>query len=128
MSEKMKILKMVEEGIVTSEEALKLMEAIESETVYKTEGSKKNMRGKKLKVHVIDPDGKKNVDIKIPLSLVNLGFKIGGKFSPEMRNKMGDIDIEQIIQTALDEFNETGTQTIVDIQEENGTIVKVTVE
>ena len=128
MNEKMKILKMVEEGIVTSEEALKLMEAIEIDTVYKTDVEKPKMRGKKLKVLVIDPDGKKNVDIKIPLSLVNLGFRIGGKFSPELKNKVGDTDIEALIQEALEEFNETGTQTIVDVHEENGTVVKVTVE
>ena len=128
MSEKMKILKMVEDGVISSEEAMKLMEAIEDEETIKAGPRETDYRGKKLKVKVFDPEENTKVDVKIPLSLVNLGFKIGSKFSPDFQSKLGDIDIEEIIQSALDEFNETGSQTIVDIEQDNGTIVKVIIE
>lgn len=128
MSEKLKILKMVEDGVISSEEALKLMEAIGEEEVVRVGAKASDYRGKKLKVKVFDPEDNTKVDVKIPLSLVNLGFKIGSKFSPEFQSKVGDLDIEAIIQSALDEFNETGSQTIVDVEQDNGTIVKVIIE
>ncbi len=128
MSEKLKILKMVEDGVISSEEALKLMEAMEDEPAVNISNKKVDYRGKKLKVKVFDPEENTKVDVKIPLSLVKLGFKIGSKFSPEFQAKIGDIDIEEVIQSALDEFNETGSQTIVDIEQENGTMVKVIIE
>lgn len=128
MSEKAKILKMVEDGIVTSDEALKLLEAIEGNDVKIVKKDKVKLKGKKLKIKIFDPDDNTNVDIKIPLSLINLGLNIGTKIKPELKEKMGDIDIDEIIQSAIDDFDEKGSQTIIDIEEDDGTTIKIYIE
>ena len=128
MSEKIKILKMVEDGIITSEEALKLLDAVEENVEQEVKKEKIKLKGKKLKIKVFDPADNTKVDIKIPLSLINLGLTIGTKIKPELKEKIGDIDIDEIIKNAIDDFSETGNQTLVDIEEENGTIVKIYIE
>jgi|LGVF01.1.fsa_nt_gb hypothetical protein len=128
MSEKAKILKMVEDGIITSEEALKLLDAVEENVEQEVKKEKIKLKGKKLKIKVFDPADNTKVDIKIPLSLINLGLTIGTKIKPELKEKIGDIDIDEIIKNAIDDFSETGNQTLVDIEEENGTIVKIYIE
>ena len=128
MSERMKILKMVEDGIISSEDAMKLMDAIEQDDSSFRNQEKINVKGKKLKVKVFDPQENKKVDIKIPLSLVNLGLKIGSKFSPDFKEQIGGVDIEELIRSALEEVDGAESQTIVDIEEENGTVVKVSIE
>ncbi len=128
MSEKIKILKMVEDGVITSEEALKLLDAVEENVEQEVKKEKIKLKGKKLKIKVFDPADNTKVDIKIPLSLINLGLTIGTKIKPELKEKIGDIDIDEIIKNAIDDFSETGNQTLVDIEEENGTIVKIYIE
>ncbi|MBN2259109.1 MAG: hypothetical protein JW702_01040 [Clostridiales bacterium] len=124
----MKILKMIEDKIITAEEGLKLLDAIEDNERYETKREKIKMRGKKLIVKVLDKEENTNVDIKIPLSLVNLGLNIGSKFSPNLKEKMGNVDIDDIIKTAIEDLNEDGNQKIVDIHEENGTTVEIYIE
>ncbi len=128
MSEKAKILKMVEDGIITSEEALKLLEAIEENNVKVVKNDKSKLKGKKLKIKVFDPSDNTKIDVKIPLSLINLGLNIGTKFKPELKEKLGGIDIDEIIKTAIDDFDENGSQTIIDIEEEDGTTVKIYID
>ncbi len=43
-------------------------------------------------------EGKETVNIKIPISLVNVGLKIGKKFSPELQESMGNVDMDEIIK------------------------------
>jgi hypothetical protein len=121
MEEKMQILKMIEDGVVSSEEGLKLLSALEEDE--KTE----NLDGSKvkfLKVKVVDPTGKTKVNIKIPISLVNVGIKIGKKFSPELQESMGGIEFDDIIKMIQD-----GAEgRLVDVESEEGEIVQIYVE
>lgn len=74
MDEKMKILKMVEQGKITSEEATKLLETIEGKSPG-IEG-----KGRVLKVKIIE-GGAQRVNIKIPLKLIKTIAKIGGNIN-----------------------------------------------
>lgn len=74
MDEKLKILKMLEEGKITSEEAAKLLETIEGK-LQKIEG-----KARWLKVKVLE-GGTQKVNIKVPLSLIKIAAKIGGKIN-----------------------------------------------
>ena len=73
----MKILKMLEEGKITSEEATKLLEAIEGKS-QKIEG-----KGRVLKVKIIE-GGAQRVNIKIPLKLIKTIAKIGGNINIDL--------------------------------------------
>ncbi len=70
----MKILKMVEQGKITSEEATKLLETIEGKSPG-IEG-----KGRVLKVKIIE-GGAQRVNIKIPLKLIKTIAKIGGNIN-----------------------------------------------
>ena len=74
VDEKMKILKMVEQGKITSEEATKLLETIEGKSPG-IEG-----KGRVLKVKIIE-GGAQRVNIKIPLKLIKTIAKIGGNIN-----------------------------------------------
>lgn len=101
-SEKMQILKMIEEGKITADEGMKLMQAIETEPHSESSTALEPVNGtgtspRRLRVRV-RKNGKETVNIKIPLSLVNVGIKIGKKFSPELQESMGNIDMDEIVR------------------------------
>lgn len=101
-SEKMQILKMIEDGKITAEEGMKLMGAIEADQkgtdVAQVEPvTASGASPRRLRVRV-EKNGKETVNIKIPLSLVNVGLKIGKKFSPELQESMGNIDMDEIVR------------------------------
>lgn len=95
MDEKLRILKMLEEGKITSDEANKLLETIEDKT--------ENIEGKArwLKVKIIER-GAQKVNIKIPLKLIKIGAKIGSniniKLPSEVTEKLAEkgINLENI--------------------------------
>jgi len=115
--ETFRILKMLEEGKITAEEAMNLMEAM---------GEKREVeaKGKFLKILVME-GGDKKVYITLPLKLFNL-IK---KFIPEskMQAKVGDREIN--IAEILDSLGEELKGEIINIEdEESGDKVKIWVE
>lgn len=101
--EKMQILKMIEEGKITADEGMQLLQAVEPEGEEKnlqlaqTNGQSSGSNPRRLRVRV-EKDGKETVNIKIPLSLVNVGLKIGKKFSPDLQESMGNVDMDEIVR------------------------------
>lgn len=118
--EKMQILKMVEEGKVSVEEGLNLLDALEEKETVKP---RKNVKWIKIKVY--DPDEDTKVNVTLPISFVSLGLKLATKFSPDLK------------ETGLDEkdFNEINAAIesgavgkIVDIESEDGEKVEIVIE
>lgn len=101
-SEKMQILKMIEEGKISAEEGMKLMQAVETDDASGTnevEVSNAQPSGNPRRLRVrVEKNGKETVNIKIPISLVNVGLKIGKKFSPDLQESMGNIDMDEIVE------------------------------
>lgn len=123
--EMMQILKMVEEGKITSEQAAQLMEAgnINGEA---SKGERQSSgRPKWLKIRVYDVGtNKKKVNVSIPLSLVSMGLKLGMKFGLD-REDLKDFDYDDIIR--MIEAGEEGK--LVDVvDEEKNEKVEVYVE
>ncbi len=69
--EKLRILKMLEEGKLSAEEAAKLIKALDKTG---SRPSERELRKRWLHVQV-DRDGTRTVDIRIPLALLKFGFK-----------------------------------------------------
>ncbi|MDI6851906.1 MAG: hypothetical protein QMD82_08245 [bacterium] len=113
--EVIRILKMVEEGKLTAEQAAKLLDAMgEALSTPKT--------GKFIKITVRDSDGD-NVNITIPLGLV----KFLSSFIPKDAKatlEQHEIDLNQLITT----IEEGANGTIVDINSEDGDVVKISIE
>lgn len=70
--EKLRILRMLEDGKITAADAARLIEALE-----KTESrpSERDIRKRWLHV-VVTEDGEKKVNVKVPLALLKFGFRI----------------------------------------------------
>ncbi len=119
--ERLQILKMVEEGKITSEEGISLLDALEdSEKSYI-----ENKNAKWMKVRVFDPDDNTKVNVTIPISLVNVGLKMANKFSPELKNTgLDEKDFKEIFEAIKD----GASGKLVDVESESGEKVEVIVE
>lgn len=122
--EKLQILKMVEEGKISSAEGLELMDALDKGE--KEDRIAGGQNAKWLRIDVKAENNKTKAKVNIPLSLVDVGLKIGSKFAPELKEAgLDKLDLNEIIQTVKD-----GAQgKIVEVDdEEHGTRVEVYVE
>jgi len=81
--ERLKILKMIEEAKISADEGARLLAALakaERKRVASSPGE-----GRWLRVRVTDIDsGKTAVNVNLPISLVNVGLRMGARFVPEM--------------------------------------------
>ncbi|MCE5259054.1 MAG: FKBP-type peptidyl-prolyl cis-trans isomerase N-terminal domain-containing protein [Chloroflexi bacterium] len=118
--ERIQILKMVQNGTITADEAAKLLDAIDEAPVRESTEGKGQAR--RFRVRVTDTaSGRSKANINIPIGLVNIGMRMGAKFAPNM----SDIDMEQVLQAVKD-----GTLgKIIDVEDtEDGEHVEIYVE
>ena len=97
--ERLKILKMVQEGKISAEEGINLMDALRESARPggKTQPEFRPGRksGRWFRVRVTDQiTGKIKVDIRLPINVVKAGSKLGARFSPEMSG----LDMNQVMQ------------------------------
>lgn len=124
MNEKMQILTMVKDGKISVEEGAKLLEALETDN-SSNEISFSGTKAKWLKVRVLEPNDNTKVNVTLPLSLINVGFKLANKLSPEFKEAgLSEEDMNEIF--AAIKNGETGK--IVDVDSEDGTKVEVFIE
>jgi hypothetical protein len=118
--EKMQILSMVSEGKISSEEGVKLLDALEEKSSPQVKKSPKW-----LKIRVYDPEDDDKVNITLPISLLNVGMKIANKFSPEIKEAgLSDDDLKEIFEA----IKNGAEGKLVDIDGENGEKVEIIVE
>jgi hypothetical protein len=131
--ERMKILQMIQEGQLTPEAAAQLLQAVEEApappasavvlgAAFPVEGEPSVNRPRWLRVRVTDTDtGRPRVNVRLPISLVTVGLKLGSQFAPEIEG----LDFAQLIQAA----NSGETGAFVDVfDEEDGEHVEVFLE
>ncbi|NLK44583.1 MAG: hypothetical protein GX300_09335 [Tissierellia bacterium] len=124
-TEKLQILNMVKEGKISAEEGVKLLEALEDTTVASEALAHSDNKAKWFKVRVFDPEDNTKVNVTLPLSLINLGVKLAGKFSPEVKAAgLTEEDMEEIYAA----IKSGATGKIVDVDSEDGTKVEVVIE
>jgi hypothetical protein len=123
VEERMQILKMIEEGKISAEEGAKLLAALAAGS--KADVARREPAGgsaKQFRVRVTDlASGRNKVNINIPMSLVNVGLKMGARFAPDIEG----INFDEIV-TAI----KSGSQgKIVDVvDDEDGERVEIYVE
>jgi hypothetical protein len=102
--ERLRILKMVEDGKIKADEAAKLLEALDRSNSKPT---KETLKKRLLHIQV-DKNGQRHVDVKFPLALLKLGMKFAPHHAKiKMAHAMGDnaeIDIEEILRMAQEGF------------------------
>ena len=117
-NERLKILKMVQERKISAEEGIELLDLI----------SEKNPKGNNpipdsetqtrtpaqwFRVVVTDTlSGKTRVNVRLPVSLVNAGMKMGARFSPQIDG----LDRKQLL-----DFLQSGTTgKVIDVLDDDG--------
>lgn len=97
--ERLKILKMVEDGKISVEDGAKLLAALSNGNGAQTAASASTPRfsgttAKWLRIRVSDTaSGRSKVNVNLPIGLVNVGAKIAAKFAPEAEM----LEVNQII-------------------------------
>ena len=121
--ERMKILKMIEEGKLSVEEGTKLLSAL-SERRVPTPPRPLGVPGgpRWLRIRVTDVrTGRSKASVQIPLALVDAGMKIGAHFAPEVEG----VDMSNVIEAVRSGV----TGKIIDVtDEEDGEHVEIFVE
>jgi hypothetical protein len=108
--ERMKILKMIEEGKITAEEGAKLLATLtESRKGIPKPPLRTSVGGARwLKIRVTDMvTGKSKATVNLPLSLVDAGLNIASKYAP-------DIAFEELVEA----INAGAEGKIIDVQDE----------
>ena len=84
--ERLQILKMVSDGQTSASGAAKLLAALEQ--AQTDEPAAKTEPARWFRVRVTDlTTGKRKVNINIPMSLVNVGMKMGARFAPTVEEE-----------------------------------------
>ncbi len=88
--ERLKVLKMVQEGKITPEMAAELLKSLDASagnksTAQETTAPFPGRGGQFFRVRVTDTDsGRTRVNVRLPLGMVNAGVRMGMRFSPEV--------------------------------------------
>ncbi len=118
--ERMKILKMIEEGKVSAEEGAKLLSALASANRPTSGLSASGAKWLRVRVTEVNT-GRSKATVQIPISLMEAGMKIGAHFAPEIDG----VNMDQLMEALR-----TGmTGKIIDvIDDEDGEHVEIFVE
>ena len=124
--ERMRILKMVEQGKISAEVGSRLLDALGAADRKRSSAAYPNSPatgpGRRLRVRVTDAHtGRNKINVTIPASLVDVGLKMGARFAPEM---------EGFDLTHLGEMVRSGaTGKLVEVQDqEDGELVEIFIE
>ena len=99
--EKMMILKMLQEGKISADEAAKLLESLNGD-MGEEQDEKKNQeseggQGKFFRVKITDTvSGKSRANIRIPLNVMGIGRRFGAHFAPQISGVEADDLMEAV--------------------------------
>ena len=124
VEERLKILKMIEDGKISAEEGAKLLAALSEgrrgpgmPTPPRPPGGPRWLRIRVTDVH----SGRSKASVQIPLDLVDAGMKIGAHFAPEVNG----VDMDNVMQAIRSGM----TGKIIDVMDdEDGEHVEIYVE
>ena len=123
VEERMKILKMIEEGKLSAEEGTKLLAALSQKRPNAPRVPGGMPGGAKwLRIRVTDTrTGRSKASVQIPIALVDAGLKIGAHFAPEVDG----VDMSNVMEA----LRSGVTGKIIDVtDEEDGEHVEIYVE
>lgn len=132
MEEKMRILKMVEEGKISAEQAVGLLDALGQAVpaeapaggwVEPMSAPGGGYDDKMLRVVVDTPEGDK-VNVQLPVKIVQQMLKVTGKL-PIQWEGSEKIDLEALTTAILECIDNETLGTIVDVSASDGSTVKV---
>ncbi len=120
--ERMKILKMIEDGKVSAEDGAKLLAALSEGRQAGASSPRAAGAGRWLRIRVTDvASGRSKASVQIPLGLIDAGMKIGAHFAPEVEG----VDLSHVMEAVRSGM----TGKIIDVtDDEDGEHVEIFVE
>lgn len=124
-AERLNILQMIQRGEITAESGFRLLEQLENDPAsYNPETSQGGTKAQARWFHLLVTDtrsGKNRIDLRLPLSVVTTGMKMGARLSPEV-DRIKPEELRDILSSG-----ETGK--IVDVYDEtNGEHIEIFLE
>lgn len=99
--ERMRILKMIQDGVISAEDGIRLLDSIEQSVKREKDGQPIEEAGRAAKffrVRVTDTNtGKARVNVRLPVSVLSAGMKMGARFSTEIQG-LDPSDLMQFIR------------------------------
>ncbi|MFW5991814.1 MAG: SHOCT-like domain-containing protein [Halanaerobiaceae bacterium] len=120
--ERMRVLKMVEEGKIGTEEANDLLAALEGNAKEDIKKEEVKARKKKIKIYV-EEKGNEKVNITIPLKLAKLAVKLIPRSAQRELKEQEDINIKEILDAIEDELMEEPTLVNVNDKEKGVRVI-----
>ena len=125
MDEKLRILKMVEEGTMTAEQAVDLMSAMELDVSVQSVA--KNTYDKKMFRVIVDSETGDKVNVQCPVGAIKKLLKATGKL-PIPDDCMKDMDLSNIMEAVSECLDEEIEGDFVNVEGADGTVVRVFVD
>ncbi|MCI0520969.1 MAG: hypothetical protein L0Z70_12045 [Chloroflexi bacterium] len=117
--ERMKILKMIDEGKITAEEGARLLAALAQGRPPERKAAQRGGGARWLRVRVTDAaSGKPKATVNLPLGLLDAGMNIAAQYAP-------DIAFDELIQA----INNGAEGKIIDVMDEqDGEHIEIFIE
>lgn len=125
MDEKLRILKMVEEGTMTAEQAVDLMSAMELDVSVQSVA--KNTYDKKMFRVIVDSETGDKVNVQFPVGAIKKLLKATGKL-PIPDDYLKDMDLSNIMEAVSECLDEEIEGDFVNVEGADGTVVRVFVD
>ncbi len=128
MEEKMRILKMLEEGTITAEEASDLMEALQGTEIQPVPAVEKPYNRRMLRILVNNQSNGDKVTIQFPVGAVKKILKVTGKL-PLPEDQMQGFDLAELMEAINECLDEELDGDIVNVTSSaESTTVRICIE
>lgn len=119
--ERLKILKMIDDGKITAEEGTQLLGALKKQEQHRSGATEGGARWLRIRVSDLN-SGKETVRVSLPIGLVKIGMKMGARFVPE-------IEEEAVMEDLAEALSQGVVGKIIDIVDEaDGQRVEIFIE
>jgi len=99
-NERIRILKMIESGKISAEEGTRLLNALATQTKKAPKSLDSSARWLRIRVVNLD-SGKESVRVNIPMSLVDVGMRMGARFVPDIEQESAMEEMAEAIRLGL---------------------------
>lgn len=128
MEEKMRILKMLEEGTITAEEASDLMEALQGTEIQPVPAAEKPYNRRMLRILVDNQANGDKVTVQFPVGAVKKILKVTGKL-PLPEEQMQGFDLAELMEAINECLDEELDGDIVNVTSSaENTTVRICIE
>ena len=127
MDEKLRVLKMVEEGTITAEEAAELMEAMQAQLPAQETKRINNNYDKKLFRVLVDSTSGDKVKIQFPVGAIKRILKATGKL-PITEKDLQGVDLSSMMDAVSECLDAEMEGDFVNVEAADGTTVRIFVD